>query len=655
MYKPELLLPAGNLESFFAAIQGGADAVYLGLKKFNARNRAKNFSYTDLYNIIKEAHSRKKKIYVTLNTLIKNEELNELIEVLGVLSQLGIDALIIQDIAILNLVKKIFRNLKIHASTQMGVHNSAGCNFFEKQGFERVILSRELTRKELEKISGISKIQKEIFIHGALCYSFSGYCLFSSYLGGNSANRGLCAQVCRRSFISENNEDTFFSLKDFQLIDLIPLFSELKISSLKIEGRMKNPEYIYNTARAYRIAIDDHSRIPEAKKLLKYDFAREKTTWFMGGGVKESITSNTGTGIYIGKINSIDEKGFEIITDIKIDKGSKIRLRNNNDTEAEFIKIQNITNNKNCYFIYCNTKNLLPGMDIYLAGTGQHNFKDRFSGYEHKKILLPGQKQKEIIKKSFKIIPVRNPKTKIYVRISDPEYIDKMQYSDIEAVFLKLRYRDLEKIPGMNIPAGQKKKLYIELPKFIGELKIKYVRDLMKKLSECGYDNFVISHISQIDLLPKNVNINSNENVYLLNDIAIDYINSTGIKNYCYPLENDYPNLLKGNDRGGIIPVYFYPELFYSRMPVKAKGTITDNSKKKYNIHKFNGFTIITDVKPVSLLHSINKFKGKGFCKFLIDFSYEPDIRKCNLIIKDLDSFEKIHGATDFNMKKGLH
>ncbi|MDL2262600.1 U32 family peptidase [Bacteroidales bacterium OttesenSCG-928-I21] len=653
MYKPELLIPAGNLESFFAALNGGADAVYLGLKSFNARMRAKNFSYQDLHNMVCEAHFRQKKVYVTLNTLVKNEEIPNLIDVLGVLSQIDIDALIIQDFAVLNLVKKNFRKLKIHSSTQMAVHNSAGCNFFEKQGFERTILSRELTAKELKNISKNSKIEKEIFVHGALCYSFSGYCLFSSYLGGSSANRGLCAQICRRNFASENIDTPFFSLKDFQLIDLIPLFSQLGISSLKVEGRMKNPEYIYNTARAYRMAIDDHTKIPEAKEVLKYDFAREKTSWFMGKDLQNSISSYTGTGIFIGKIVFVKNGGFEIESKIHINLNSKLRIRNIDDTEAEYLKINKVECDENKYFIYTNSENISVGMSVFLVGTNSLNFKTKFSNYNQKKFLSIGLRQKEIIKYSFKLSSTQVTKSKLYIRISKVEDIFKIDLSLFEAVFLKFRYCEFEKLLKTEILPDFKKKLFIEFPKFISEIKIQYVRQLGKRFVDKNFNNFVISHISQIELLPKNVNINCNENVYLLNDIAISYIQSLGIKNYCYPLETDYPNLLRGFDRSGIIPLYFYPELFYSRMPIKT-GEIILDSKKKYKKTHFNGFTIITDSKPVSVTHNVRKFKSKGFHKFLVDMSTESNIEKYTAILKLIEKSERYQASVEFNMKKGL-
>ena len=182
MSKPELLLPAGNIEAFFAALEGGADAIYLGLKQFNARGRAANFLPAQLTTMAKIAAEKGVKLYVTLNTVIKNSELPELLDTLFFLSKTKIAAVIIQDWGSYHLIKKYFPGLVFHASTQMANHNSAGVNFSAKMGFERVILARELTLDELELTMKKAKTEVEIFIHGALCYSFSGMCLFSSYL-----------------------------------------------------------------------------------------------------------------------------------------------------------------------------------------------------------------------------------------------------------------------------------------------------------------------------------------------------------------------------------------------------------------------------------------------------------------------------------------
>lgn len=655
MFKPELLLPAGNIETFSAAIDGGADAVYLGLKKFNARNRARNFTENDLINIISEAHRNKCKVYVTLNTLIKNNELGELVNYLSFLNQVVPDAVIVQDFATIALINKYFRNLKIHASTQMSSHNSDAAKFFKNSGVERIILSRELTASELKGTVKNSVLPVEVFVHGALCYSFSGQCLFSSYLGGNSANRGMCAQVCRRNFNDNKNKSALFSLKDFELIDYIPFYSEIGVASLKVEGRMKNAEYVYNTARAYRMAIDDHSNIEKAKEILKFDFAREKTSWFMGKKLDQAITNQSGTGIFAGKILSVNKFTFSIPALIEINKGWQLRIRNNADTETDLTRILNIDRKNNEYIIACENQNLNIGDEVYLAGTGSYSPKQiQRSAPAYKVRTLSPQQTKVFTDKLIKLKPA--PKDKqLYLRISDPELLGKIILSDYSAIFLKTTFSNLDKIADLNFNIQQKSKIKIELPAFISEHRLKSLSLILQKLHKNGFSGFVINHISQLEIIPKGSSVYSAESVYLLNDVSVSFAQSLGISEYCYPQESDYPNLLRGKDRNGIVPIYFHPALFYSRMPVKSSKTISDERGKKFVKRIENGFTIITDTAPVSFTHFAEKLYSKGFRKMLIDFSQESDTAKLTEIIKAIKTSSKIAGSNDFNFKKELH
>jgi U32 family peptidase len=300
--KPELLLPAGNTESFFAALQAGADAVYLGLSQFNARARATNFNLFQFISLLKEAKKRKVLVYVTLNTVIKNTELYQLIDYLHFLSEAGTDGIIIQDWGVYFIAQKYFPKLKIHASTQMGIHNSLGTQFLSEKGFQRTVLARELTLKELETVVKKSEIETEVFVHGALCYSFSGMCLFSSYTGGRGANRGMCAQPCRREYDDKNHKKFLFNLKDNQLIEYIPRLRKMGVSSLKIEGRLKSAEYTYRVGSAYRMVLYDESKIKQALQSLELDFGRQKTSYFAGAAIKTAISDEASTGIYLGRV-----------------------------------------------------------------------------------------------------------------------------------------------------------------------------------------------------------------------------------------------------------------------------------------------------------------------------------------------------------------
>lgn len=203
----ELLAPAGNWESFIAAIENGADAVYLGGREFSARQYAANFEIEDIRKAVEYAHVRGKKVYITVNTLIDQTEFDAVLDFVFQLQESGVDALIIQDIGLMSVLRRVFPDLRLHASTQMTIHNVLGVRFLKENGFSRVVLARELTRQEIEAIrEAVPDIEIEIFVHGALCYSYSGQCLFSSVVGGRSGNRGRCAQPCRLPYRLRSKE-----------------------------------------------------------------------------------------------------------------------------------------------------------------------------------------------------------------------------------------------------------------------------------------------------------------------------------------------------------------------------------------------------------------------------------------------------------------
>ncbi len=257
----ELLAPAGDFESLKAAVQNGANAVYFGAENFSARAYATNFSGIELQKAITYAKLRNVKTHLTLNTLIKDEELKESFELAKKAYEYGIDAIIVQDIGLGKLLISAFPDLEIHASTQMSVHNLQGVQELEKLGFKRVVLSRELSLNEITYICQHSKVDIECFIHGALCISYSGQCLFSHMIGGRSGNRGKCAQPCRLPYtLLENKKEIdkgfLLSTRDLCSLELLPEILMAGVKSLKIEGRMKSPTYVATVTRIYRKYLD---------------------------------------------------------------------------------------------------------------------------------------------------------------------------------------------------------------------------------------------------------------------------------------------------------------------------------------------------------------------------------------------------------------
>lgn len=257
MNKSEILAPAGNSESLKAAVLSGADAVYFGVGNFNARRNADNFQQEDLDDTIKYCHSRGVKVYITLNTLIKNTEINDLTETVKNLANAGADALIVQDLGVARIVRTLCPQMPLHASTQMTVGTKSGLHLLKKMGFSRAVLPRELSLNEIKELCENSPIPLEIFIHGAQCMCVSGQCLMSAFLGSRSGNRGLCAQPCRLPFKVQNGTGHDLSLKDLSLIDKICQLADLGVCSFKIEGRMKRPEYVSAAVTACKAALGD--------------------------------------------------------------------------------------------------------------------------------------------------------------------------------------------------------------------------------------------------------------------------------------------------------------------------------------------------------------------------------------------------------------
>ena len=251
---PELLAPAGDFEALLAAVAGGADAVYIGGKSFSARAFAKNFELDEIREAVRYCHIHGVKLYVTLNTLIYDKELPSALEYAAQLYRIGIDALIIADIGLISLIREHIPSLELHASTQASVHNSIGADELERLGCKRVVLARELSKENIAATTEKCIPEVEVFLHGALCVCHSGQCLFSSLVGGRSGNRGECAQPCRLHYSGGKYP---LSLSDLSLAEHIPELIASGVASLKIEGRMNSPDYVYRVTEIYRRLLDE--------------------------------------------------------------------------------------------------------------------------------------------------------------------------------------------------------------------------------------------------------------------------------------------------------------------------------------------------------------------------------------------------------------
>lgn len=340
MKKTELLIPVGNKENLIAAIHNGADAVYLGGKKFGARAYSSNFTNEELKEAIKLCHLYNVKIYVTINTMIYNEEIEEVLEYINFLYINNVDAVIMQDNGLIELTRKLIPNLEIHVSTQAHNHNKPAIEHYKNIGCTRIVFDRE---SSLETIKNLNiNIEKEVFVYGALCICYSGNCLFSALNGGRSANRGMCVGSCRlpyKLFIEDklNNDGYLLSTKDLNTLEKLKEILDSKIDSLKIEGRMKSKEYVAIVTKTYRKLIDNYYNNKELilsnedKEKLLTTYNREFTNGYLfnENNIINNKTSNH-QGIKIGKVISSNKKRITIQLDKDLNQNDAIRFESVN-------------------------------------------------------------------------------------------------------------------------------------------------------------------------------------------------------------------------------------------------------------------------------------------------------------------------------------
>lgn len=359
MKKPELLAPAGSFETLEAAVMCGADAVYLGGNKFGARAFATNFNNDEMIKAVNYAHLYGVKIYVTVNTLIYDEEVESFLEHITFLDSIGVDAFIIQDLGMMHLLSSIYPHLELHASTQMHIHNLESLLKLKELGIKRVVLPRELSILKIKELKRNSNMEIEIFIHGALCVSYSGQCLMSYLIGGRSGNRGECAGSCRLPYqliekegskekVIETNGDYLLSTKDLYTLENISDIIDAGVDSLKIEGRMKRPEYVAVVTSLYRKAIDSYcdgkeyrvteQDITDLKKMFNRGFTKGYLFGNKNRELMNSIRPNH-MGVYIGKVINVDKKRVTIKLTDDIAIGDGIRIVSKKDVGFTITKI----------------------------------------------------------------------------------------------------------------------------------------------------------------------------------------------------------------------------------------------------------------------------------------------------------------------------
>jgi putative protease len=662
---PELLAPAGSIDAFHAAINAGANAIYCGLEDFNARLRAKNFSVKTLTHLVPYAHENGVKVYVTLNTLIKNSEIEKALHTLYQLEQLRVDAVIIADLGLIRLSREHFPGLVLHGSTQMAIHNTPGIQIATRLGLHRVVLSRELTVSEISTISKQSPIELEVFIHGALCYSISGLCLASSFFGGSSGNRGRCTQVCRRKFTYKKTDAYGFSPDDLCAVEFISSLADNHIMSLKIEGRMKSAEYVHKVVSTYRRLLDTAIDISTAQQELATDFGRPKTTFFLKnngqrGLIKASHPSGTGT--YIGEVIESDMKSVTINNSSPLKSGDRIRIHPANGFEGISATIK--TCEKIESGITCTVNSELTcskGDIVYHTGTNK--------GFAAPKELTTTAADIHIHQffKNARSIAQKQPATdnhppspraKLWCKIDNIGWMEPLQSSPCQHLLAALDCMDLEKLlTNESLLKPWRSRLVPCLPPFIAPENLRNWNALIIESQKAGITSWCCGNIGQGMLFHNKCTLIADSFIPVLNNFAWDTLKKAGFSMFTYSLEDEYLNLRNHIHSDGIVCLYSHVPLFISRIrpAIRLNTTTTDPFQNRMRSYVKNDLYYTITEKPLCLTGKKNKLSEEGISHFSIDLSgMQPNQEKLWEILSYYKESAKIPDSTLFNFKAGL-
>ena len=709
----ELLAPAGNVESLDAAIGEGADAVYLGLKTFNARLRSSNFSFREFEGAVSSLHKKGKKIYVTVNTVCEERETERLYRFLAYLNRVGPDGLIVQDYGVIRMCQEFFPNLALHASTQMNVESAAAVNLLGKEGFKRAVLARELGLEEIKEIKAKTNVELEVFAHGALCVSESGLCLFSSFLGGKSANRGMCAQACRRLYTTESGGGNFsgyyFSPCDLQLIDKVPDLVEAGVESFKIEGRMKSADYVGSVVAAYRYVLDHWQEnkkeaVAAAKRILATDFARSKTSyWYNFKSVQEGVekagaeilnpNQAGGTGIYLGKISSTKAAPDELKEAAKAaaeksggqkdfrvqlalikggsyspDPGDSIRIHKKNDAGRASHKVKHSEYDDQGRLWIDVPAGFGEGDEVYLLQTKsmskryQRVLPNDLGPFNHqpRDELLPVMDLTPVQKKELDYFPEG-----LYVQVSSIADVFAAQALNPVRLILELNSETLSDLLGKKtVLPFSKKQTILSLdpfcPQGIEEKQIEQIG----ALTEMGYGVFVANNLAQVSVLrQKGAKAIAGPYLYTFNRWAVSWLENQNIGAFISPYENSKKNLEgvfepKLRDRV-LLPIYAYPALFRMRFKLPKDYDFTyfsDKEEVNFKVNSTVDGSFVMPEAPFSIADKTGSLKSEGFRRFLVDFSKTKVGRQeVKAVQQSLARQQPLEGVSRFNWKEGFY
>jgi putative protease len=649
MNSPELLAPAGNIESFFAALENGADAVYVGYRHFNARALAANFSIEEIARLNEYSHSQGVKLYVALNAAVREEEIEEIVDTLSSLSQIEPDGLIIQDGAIARLCQLHFPNVNIHASTLMTVHNSAGVDQLQNMGFERVVLARELTIEELARISASTTLELEVFVHGALCYSYSGLCLASSFYGGRSSLRGRCVQPCRRLYHAGRQQGYFFSPNDLSAIDLIPRLRRLRLAAFKIEGRMKPPSYVAAVVRAYRLVLDaapgdETEAIAKAPSILKDAYGRKPTQGFLLADQNGQIITphrSGASGRLAAKVAWVRGNRMGLRLHCSLALGDRLRLDSDENVEKVAFTLREMAvRGKQSTVASSGTVVAIPRVRDARRGdrvfkTGVKSGKNP-SAAKLRRLLREKTSRPRVVgsgKLTETKIPLQPRKRKpdkqsttLYLRLSHLALLNGALESGADWILLQATKSNLNSLSKGKMILAKRSRLFWALPAVIHQKDLAFYREQVGKLQQMGHNRWLVANWSHFRLFSQTPTaIIADYTFNVLNSQAALLLNELGCQRVILSLENDQNSLKKLAPAiqrvTPLATVFGWPSLFTSRLGVKPRqgAAIWGSKKNRLRLDKQAGLTSVRADLPLCLFGHLIGLEKIGLTDFVVD------------------------------------
>jgi U32 family peptidase len=701
--KPELLAPAGTLEVFETAVEQGADAVYIGAPALNARALAKHFSMAEIAAMLDHAHNKGVKVYLAMNSLVREEELPLAARTLAMVEALGADGLILQDLGLYHLAKRHFPGLRLHASTLMAAHNSLAVRQMADMGFGRVVLARELTMEEIGCIrAGNPEIELEVFIHGALCFSYSGFCLFSSYLGGKSGLRGRCVQPCRRRYSwsgggQGDQTGYFFSMHDLAGLELLPQLQAAGVTSFKIEGRMRSAQYVGRVVQAYRLALDAPGRpekMAEATELLAGAMGRRTTTGYFSAAEPPNAFSpqqSGNIGHFLGRIGTGGVKA-RLTLQAPVAAGDRLRLHQEGTGERVAFTLKNLWRagapvvqaGEGEEVIVTLPAAAAPGDSLFKVDTSERRVMasrtgrlqpGRYSalvnrlerGLRLDNILqgLAGSRGKPA---TDKLRSKRNPGRQEaaallpwQLRIDDLRLLKQPLQPPPQRLVITLnRVTQAQAARNSKLLKPHFRRTTWALPAIIEESEVEFFVRAVGELQQQGYRRWQLGHIGQLQLFAGRTGaravLTGDYTLNVLNSLAVRTLNDFGLQEIQLAIETDRDNLRQlCQHAGGTVlglTVYGKPPLFTAR-PAPAhfryQQPLVSPRGEKFVLHRQGGQTLAQALAPFSLLPFLSELAAAGLSFAMVDLS-RMQLGKGDFA----DLMRKLNGTSRSNRKERL-